>query len=69
MAKRTTKRSRAGASAPPELTVRKLELTTEKAPLLTLECPDLSSGRFTFTMEGTFVTTVASSPATRPRKR
>jgi hypothetical protein len=66
MAKRTTKKSKTRASAQLELGVRTLELTPGQAPILTLECPDFSSGMFNLTFQGTFVTTAA--PAARARK-
>jgi hypothetical protein len=69
MAKRTTKRSKARATAQPELTVRTFELTAGETPLLTLECPDLSSGKFTLTFSGTYVTAGASTARGRARKR
>jgi hypothetical protein len=65
MAKRTTRKSTTRAGAQAELTVRKLELTPGETPLLTLECPDYSSGTFSLTFQGTFVT---SKPAARARK-
>ncbi len=70
MAKRTTKTAKAGASAQPALSVKRLELTPGQAPILTLDCPDFSSGMFQLTFEGTFVTTVAlAATASKSRKR
>ena len=70
MAKRTTKKSETRASAAPDLTVRRFALTPGEPPLLTLECPDLSSGMFTLTMQGTYVTVdEPAARASRSRKR
>jgi hypothetical protein len=70
MAKRTTKKSKASASAQTELSVKTLELTPGQAPILTLDCPDFSSGMFNLTFSGTFVTTAgAAARASRSRKR
>lgn len=69
MAKRTTKRSKARAIEQPDLTVRTFELTAGDTPLLTLECPDLSSGRFSLTFSGTYVTAAVPAARARARKR
>jgi hypothetical protein len=70
MAKRTTKKSKTRASAEPELTVKRFELTPGEPPLLTLECPDLSSGMFSLTFQGTYVTSLQpAARASRSRKR
>jgi hypothetical protein len=69
MAKRTTKKSKA-SSAQTELSVKTLELTPGQAPILTLDCPDFSSGMFNLTFSGTFVTSAGSAArASRSRKR
>lgn len=70
MAKRTTKKSKKGASTQTELSVKTLELTPGEAPILTLDCPDFSSGAFNLTFHGTFVTTTApAARAGKSRKR
>jgi hypothetical protein len=70
MAKRATKKSKTRASAQTELSVKTLELTPGEAPILTLDCPDFSSGMFNLTFQGTFVTSGApAARASRSRKR
>jgi hypothetical protein len=67
MAKRTTKKSKTRASAQSQLDVKTFALTPDEAPILTLDCPDFSSGVFNLTFHGSFVTT-AGPAALRARK-
>jgi hypothetical protein len=74
MAKKKKKKKLAAAAAAaaaaeatdPTLSVKALELTPTGTPLLLLECPEYSSGKFKLTFEGTYVTGVAT--ASRAKK-
>ena len=68
MAKRTTKRSKR-ASAQTDLSVKTFELTASEPPLLTLDCPEFSSGQFNLTFQGTFVTRVTSAASARKSRK
>jgi hypothetical protein len=71
MAKRTTKKSKSRVSAQSELNVKTFSLNPDEPPILTLECPDYSSGSFNLTFHGTFVSgsAPAASRARKSRKR